>query len=313
MRGWIAAAAAGFVGLVLLTAQPGAAASLKLNDVVLQVFTYPAHIDLPTAPSGLSADACQLQWQPSLPAQGYRIYHEGPYEGNFDLLTQIDDSSISTYNGLTAAFLQHSYYVTSYFDTWESPPTDTITVPCAPDVSFAGPTGLEGENHHSQRVVELSWEQVDRAVWYAVLRREERGGPYELLGTTEGTIVGDTAVEDGVTYYYIVVAVDAAGNESDPSDEIAVADVAPEPTPTPVPTPPSPPPEDASPSPSPPPPDDTVPAPTPTPTVIPDGGSDVVPTPTPTPTATPTPTPTPKAAVEEESQQAPTPTPTLRG
>jgi fibronectin type 3 domain-containing protein len=34
----------------------------------------------------------------------------------------------------------------------------------------------------------------------------------------------DTAVGDGMTYYYVVVAVDGAGNESDPSAEVAVAD-----------------------------------------------------------------------------------------
>jgi hypothetical protein len=302
MRGWIAAAAAGLIGLVLLTAQPGAAASLKLNDVVLQVFTYPAQIDVPTAPSGLSIDGCELQWAPGSLVQGYRTYH-GPSVDGFDLLTDIADPSVSSYDGLETALLEHSYYVTSYFDTWESQPSNTISVYCRPDPPLEAPTDFEGESHHSQRVVELSWEPVEGAALYAVLRSEESGGHYYLLGTTDLTDVGDTAVEDGVTYYYVVVALDLAGNESDPSAEIAVEDVAPpEPTATPVPTPTESP--------------DNSMDPTPEPTVAPDDDEqDALPTPTPTPTATPTPenTPTPTAEVvveTEGSETAPMPTPT---
>lgn len=188
----------------------------------------------------------ELRWSPAdSPAEGYRIYHNGPWPhgGGFGLLAQIPDASISSYEGVTPSFLPHSYYMTSYLSSWESGPSETVNVHCKPRVPyFPGPCGLGGENHHSQRSVELTWDAIAGAVSYGVLRGTASGGPYELLATTDVPAYTDTAVGDGVTYYYVVVALDAAGNESDPSVEIAVADAASTPTatsevpPTPLPT-----------------------------------------------------------------------------
>ncbi len=245
----------------------------------------------------------ELQWSPAnTPADGYRIYHKGswPYTGGFTLLAQVPGASTTSYDGLTPSLLQHSYYMTSYLSSWESQPSQTIQAYCKPQVHFPGPCGLEGENHHSQRIVQLTWDPVAGAISYAVLRGTESGGPYQLIGATEATAVSDVDVSDGVTYYYVIVAVDAAGNESDPSAELVMPDVQPTPTPAPAVSPP---------------PDNTAPVATPTPT--PAGGPDVAPTPTPTaratptPEETPTPTPTPVIVRTEKLGSTPLPTPML--
>jgi hypothetical protein len=222
----------------------------------------------------------ELRWSATnSPADGYRIYHKGPWPhgGDFSLMAEIPDASATSYQGLRPSLLPHSYFMTSYLSSWESGPSETINVHCRPRVpNFPGPCGLESENHHSQRRVELAWDPVAGAASYGVLRSTVSGGPYELLTTTDVPAYTDTAVADGVTYYYVVAAVDVAGNESDPSAEVAVEDIAPAPTPTWTPT--------ATPTLEPT--STTEPAATPSPTPT------VTFTPTPMLTSTPTPTPT---------------------
>jgi hypothetical protein len=173
----------------------------------------------------------QLQWQPSPLADGYRIYHDGPFwHEDFELLDQVA-APATTYDKVWPSFFRHRWYVTTFLGSWESGPSNVIEVHCRPAIFFPGPWGLDGENHHSQRTVTLTWEPAAAATLYGVFRAEQSGGPYELVGTAQHTTYDDYSVAEGITYYYVVVAVDAEGNESDPSAEIAVPDIAPAPSP----------------------------------------------------------------------------------
>jgi hypothetical protein len=235
----MAAAGAGLTSLVLVAALSSAAAMLIVDGGVLQVFTYGVHIEVPTEPSGLDCVSTglfsrQLQWQPSPLADSYSIYHDGPFwDDDFELLNQVA-APTTTYDSVWPSFFRHRWYVTTVFGTWESGPSNVIEVHCRPAIFFPGPCGLDGENHHSQRVVTLTWEPAAGTAFYGVFRAEQSGGPYELVGTAQDSTYDDYSVAEGITYYYVVVAVDGAGYESDPSVEIAVPDIAPTPSPTPT-------------------------------------------------------------------------------
>jgi hypothetical protein len=263
----------------------------------------------------LSLFQAELRWSPAgSPVDGYRIYHKGPWppHAGFGLLAQIPDAAATSYDGVAPSLLRHSYFITSYSGEWESGPSNTINVHCRPRIIFPGPCGLGGENHHSQRSIDLTWEPAAGAVSYGVLRGTVSGGPYELLVTTDVPTYSDTTVSEGVTYYYVIVAVDAAGNESEPSAELTVADDTPPlrpPTAQPVdmPTPAA-----MTPTPTPTP----TPTLTPTPTTLPESAPQAEPSDTPIPTETPlaeTPVPAtlgPEPTTAEAGEQAPTPTPT---
>jgi len=80
------------------------------------------------------------------------------------------------------------------------------------------PTGIaaaEGSGH-----VALSWNAVAGAAGYRVYRSPLSGGGYVLVGETAGTSFDDTGLENGRTSYYVVRALDAAGNESADSNEV---------------------------------------------------------------------------------------------
>ena len=69
--------------------------------------------------------------------------------------------------------------------------------------------------------VELSWDAVEGASSYRVLRSIVSGGGYEPVGETAEPSVVDEAVRDGVPYHYVVVALDEHGDVSGRSPEAA--------------------------------------------------------------------------------------------
>ncbi|GMB01472.1 LamG-like jellyroll fold domain-containing protein [Pelosinus sp. IPA-1] len=85
-------------------------------------------------------------------------------------------------------------------------------------VVINAPTNLIATAGDSQ--VTLSWDAVADAISYNVKRSTTAGGPYTVIATNvNGTNYVDKTVTNGTTYYYVVTAVDASGNESTNSNE----------------------------------------------------------------------------------------------
>ncbi|WP_407644625.1 cellulose binding domain-containing protein [Cohnella cholangitidis] len=84
-----------------------------------------------------------------------------------------------------------------------------IAVPTVP----AAPTGLTATGGNAQ--VALSWTASSGAVSYNVKRATTNGGPYATVATgVTGTSYADTGLTNGTTYYYVVSAVNAAGESA---------------------------------------------------------------------------------------------------
>jgi glycosidase len=94
-----------------------------------------------------------------------------------------------------------------------TPPGVDLTPPQAP-------TGLAAAARDA--TVALTWEAGADAAGYYVYRSRVRGGGYERLNEVPllGTAYADDTVENGRLYYYVVTAIDAAGNESGRSNEV---------------------------------------------------------------------------------------------
>lgn len=72
------------------------------------------------------------------------------------------------------------------------------------------------------RQVRLSWTSVKDAVSYNVYRSTTAGGSYvEIASGIVDTTYTDTDVTNGVTYYYVVTAVDSFNTKSDYSNEVS--------------------------------------------------------------------------------------------
>jgi Abnormal spindle-like microcephaly-assoc'd, ASPM-SPD-2-Hydin/Protein of unknown function (DUF1573) len=89
------------------------------------------------------------------------------------------------------------------------------------NISLSG-TGTQTVAHS----VSLSWTaSTSNVVGYNVYRSTTSGGPYTLItsASVTGTTYTDSSVQAGVTYFYVVTAVDSNGNESAFSNEASVA------------------------------------------------------------------------------------------
>lgn len=107
--------------------------------------------------------------------------------------------------------------------------TTTFTPPTEPYSAsvLAAPTGLSATA--GDAMVALSWSAVSGATGYNVKRATTAGGPYTTIGnniTTTGYT--DSEAVNGITYYYVVTALDAS-SESANSNEVSA-------TPTALPT-----------------------------------------------------------------------------
>ena len=100
--------------------------------------------------------------------------------------------------------------------------TVTSNTPNSPTMIALSGTGTAAVTHS----VTLSWvaSTSSSVVGYNVYRGSVSGGPYTMLNSAPNvsTSYTDMTVSGGQTYYYIVTAVDASGNESVGSNEVVV-------------------------------------------------------------------------------------------
>lgn len=84
----------------------------------------------------------------------------------------------------------------------------------------AAPTSLTATAHNGlTSTVSLAWPASAGAAGYTIYRSPVQGGGYVKVAGGAGTTYTDTGVQNGTTYYYVVRAVDAAGNEGGDSPE----------------------------------------------------------------------------------------------
>ncbi len=96
--------------------------------------------------------------------------------------------------------------------------TLTTNATNAPVAASLTGTGVAAPQHS----VTLAWTaSTSTVVGYNVYRGTQSGGPYTVITSAvdAGTTYTDTTVQAGQTYYYVVTAVDASGNESVDSNQ----------------------------------------------------------------------------------------------
>ncbi len=176
----------------------------------------------PGAPTDLTAiggnGQVTLTWNP--PASGANRYSlkrsttsGGPYTALATGITVTNYVDIAVSNGTTY------YYVVSGSNSGgegpNSPPASATPVPPP-----AAPTGLTAAPGDGQ--VTLAWNVVPGAVDYRVRRSTTSGGPYSIIAfNVVPTSFVDIGVANGTTYYYVVAALNTAGEGPDSSQASA--------------------------------------------------------------------------------------------
>jgi fibronectin type 3 domain-containing protein len=191
----------------------------------------PPTVTVASVPANLAANAgngsVTLTWAASSGANSYHVKRAtssgGPYaQVGSPASTSYTDSSVA--NGTTY------YYVVSSLDSAgestnsaqvSATPVSAATLTPTPP---AAPTGLAANSGNAQ--VTLTWTATSGATSYHVKRATASGGPYSQVGAPTSAVYTDASLSNGTTYYYVVSALDSAG-ESANSGQVSALPVTP--------------------------------------------------------------------------------------
>jgi fibronectin type 3 domain-containing protein len=175
--------------------------------------------EIPVPPANLTATAgdgvVTLTWTASAGATGYNVQRATTSGGPYTQLAQVaapisngyTDSSVT--NGTTYYYVVQT--LTAAGSSAISP--QVSATPGVPGVSPAAPTNLTATPGNA--VVTLTWTAIAGATGYNVKRSTTDGGPYTQLAAPTSSGYTDSSVINGVTYYYVVSTLTAAGESAD--------------------------------------------------------------------------------------------------
>jgi fibronectin type 3 domain-containing protein len=184
-------------------------------------------VSIPAAPADLAATAgnaqASLAWSASTGATSYSVKRStttgGPY-------TQLATSTSPSYTDSTARNGTTYFYVVSALNSaGESANSAQTSVTPDPTITTPNvPTGLTAAAGNAQ--VALTWSaSTTGATSYHVKRATKSGGPYTQIAAPTSASYTDASLTNGTTYYYVVSALDSAG-ESPNSAQVSATPVA---------------------------------------------------------------------------------------
>ncbi len=181
---------------------------------------------VPTAPANLAATAGNAQvaltWSASALATGYHVKRSTSSGTEIQIATP----STNSYTDTSATNGTKYFYVVSGVDsTGESANSNEVSAtPAAPAQAPPTPTNLTATAGNAQ--VALTWSASTGATSYQVKRSTTSGSGFSTVGSPTATNYTDTSVTNGTTYYYVVSAVNSAG-ESANSSQVSATPSAP--------------------------------------------------------------------------------------
>jgi hypothetical protein len=169
----------------------------------------------PSSPSATAGNATvTLNWTASSTATAYNVKRAttsgGPY-------TQIGAPTSTSYTDTSLTNGTTYYYVVSALNSAGASANSTQvsatpTAPVGPVSIPATPSGLAATSGNAQ--ASLTWTASSGATSYHVKRATTSGGPYTQIGAPTATSYTDTSLANGTTYYYVVSALDSAGESA---------------------------------------------------------------------------------------------------
>lgn len=172
-------------------------------------------LSTPAVPGGLAANTADsltsLSWNAAAGATSYNLKRSSNSGGPYTIIAS--GLTATSYTDTTAAAGNTYYYVVSAVnangESANSAETGAMPVVSAPPA----PAGLTAMPGNAQ--VALSWPTVSGAAYYKVKRSVQAGGPYTLIGTPTSVSLTDSSVSNGTAFFYVVSAVNSAGEGAD--------------------------------------------------------------------------------------------------
>jgi fibronectin type 3 domain-containing protein len=167
---------------------------------------------VPPMPTGLTATAGNAQvaltWNASSGAASYYLKRSTTSGSGY---AQIATPTAANYTDTGLTNGTNYYYVVSAYNSagQSSHSPEVSATPVAPAGPPAAPANLQATAGNAQ--VTLTWSASAGATSYNVKRSTTTGGPYATLSSPTVTNFTDTGLTNGTTYYYVVFALNSAG------------------------------------------------------------------------------------------------------
>jgi fibronectin type 3 domain-containing protein len=188
-------------------------------------------LPVPAAPSGLTSTAgnaqVMLSWNASANATSYTVKRSTTSGSGYQTVSSPTTTSF-TDTGLTNGTTYY-YVVTAVNSSGESGASSQVSsTPTAALQPPATPTGLTATAGNTQ--VSLTWTASAGATSYHVKRSTTNGAGYTQIAAPTVANYIDTSLTNGTTYYYVVTALNSAGESAKSTQAFAtpanaVADV----------------------------------------------------------------------------------------
>ena len=165
-----------------------------------------------------------MTWSPSSGAESYHVKRGTVSGGPYSQIsapsgTSFTDPALS--NGVP-----YYYVITAVNTAGESANSaQASATPAAPVQTPSTPIGLTATAGSAQ--IALSWSNSSGATSYHVKRATVSNGPYTQIAVPVGTSYSDMAVNNNTAYYYVVSALNAAGESANSAQAAATPTAAP--------------------------------------------------------------------------------------
>ena len=170
---------------------------------------------VPSTPANLQATAgnatVHLTWTASSGAMGYGLKRSSVSGGPY---TQIASPTAATYDDSTLTNGTTYFYVVSAINAaGESANSAEVNAtPAAPPQVPAVPTGVVATAGNAQ--VSLAWNASTGATSYHVKRAAAIAGPFAQVAAPTATSYQDASTVNGTAYYFVITAVNPAGESA---------------------------------------------------------------------------------------------------
>ena len=180
--------------------EPGDSAA-SLADVGVRGLPAPSDV---RASDGTFTDRIMVRWRPVPRSGGYRVLRTGP-DGIEQEIATTHGPVLQDVNAMPG--VTYAYRVATLAGGEDAP----LSEPDTGWMNIPAPTGLAASDGTSIDAVLLSWNEVDGAVGYRVLR-STAGEPATPIAVVPGPPYADASALQGVPYTYVVTARTPAGN-----------------------------------------------------------------------------------------------------
>ena len=194
----------------------GTGGDTAVQNIVSWTYSTGSSTSPPTTPTNLTATAGNgqvgLSWSASSGATSYNVQRSTTSGGAY---TTIASPTTTSYTDTGVTNGTTYYYVVSAVNT-AGQSTNSSQVSATPQLAIPpAPTNLVATAGNGQ--VGLSWSASSGATSYNVQRSTTSGGAYTTIASPTTTSYTDTGVTNGTTYYYVVSAVNTAGQSANSS------------------------------------------------------------------------------------------------